>query len=77
MTNILDRVDGARYLRSLSYEQLEQLATEIRGFLVDTVDCIGGGLVERSPKEKPQAMSHSALHRSPSRFTKDPKGSRR
>ena len=43
MTNILDRVDHPRDLRSLSYEQLETLASEIRTFLVETVDCIGGG----------------------------------
>ncbi|MEO8539056.1 MAG: 1-deoxy-D-xylulose-5-phosphate synthase [bacterium] len=43
MTDILDRVDGPRDLRSLSYEQLQQLAAEIRHFLVETVDCIGGG----------------------------------
>ncbi len=43
MTEILDRVDGPRDLRGLTYEQLDQLAGEIRGFLVDTVDCIGGG----------------------------------
>ncbi len=30
-------------LRGLTYEQLETLATEIREFLVETVDCIGGG----------------------------------
>ena len=43
MTEILDRIDGPRDLRGLSYEQLEQLASEIRHCLVDTVDCIGGG----------------------------------
>ncbi len=43
MTKILDRVDDPRDLRSLSYEQLETLAGEIREFLVETVDCIGGG----------------------------------
>jgi 1-deoxy-D-xylulose-5-phosphate synthase len=43
LTEILDRVDGARDLRGLTYEQLESLAAEIRQFLVETVDCIGGG----------------------------------
>jgi 1-deoxy-D-xylulose-5-phosphate synthase len=43
LTDILDRVDGPRDLRSLSYEQLQDLASEIREFLVETVDCIGGG----------------------------------
>ena len=43
MTEILDRIDGPRDLRGLTYEQLEQLSDEIRHFLVDTVDCIGGG----------------------------------
>ncbi|MBE0609097.1 MAG: 1-deoxy-D-xylulose-5-phosphate synthase [Dehalococcoidia bacterium] len=43
MTQILDRVDGPRDLRSLTYEQLDELATEVRQFLVETVDCIGGG----------------------------------
>ena len=43
MTQILDRVEGPRDLRSLTYDQLEQLASEIRQFLVQTVDCIGGG----------------------------------
>lgn len=43
MTEILDRVDEARDLRGLTYDQLETLTTEIRRFLVDTVDCIGGG----------------------------------
>ena len=43
MSKILDRVETPRDLRSLTYEQLESLAGEIREFLVDTVDCIGGG----------------------------------
>ena len=43
MTEILDRVDSPRDLRGLTYEQLQQLASEIRHFLVETVDCIGGG----------------------------------
>ncbi len=43
MTEILDRVDGPRDLRGLTYDQLNELAGEIRHFLVDTVDCIGGG----------------------------------
>jgi 1-deoxy-D-xylulose-5-phosphate synthase len=43
LTEILDRVDGPRDLRGLTYDQLDELAGEIRHFLVDTVDCIGGG----------------------------------
>lgn len=43
MSRLLDRIEEPRDLRALSYEQLEQLAGEIREFLVDTVDCIGGG----------------------------------
>jgi 1-deoxy-D-xylulose-5-phosphate synthase len=43
LTQILDRVEGPRDLRSLTYDQLNQLAGEIRQFLVETVDCIGGG----------------------------------
>lgn len=43
MTEILDRVDSPRDLRGLTYDQLNELAGEIRHFLVDTVDCIGGG----------------------------------
>ena len=43
MTEILERVDSPRDLRGLTYGQLDELATEIRQFLVETVDCIGGG----------------------------------
>jgi 1-deoxy-D-xylulose-5-phosphate synthase len=43
LTALLDRVDSPRDLRSLTYDQLQQLSSEIREFLVDTVDCIGGG----------------------------------
>ena len=43
MTRLLDTVDSPADLRGLSYDQLEQLATEIRDFLVDTVHCIGDG----------------------------------
>ncbi len=43
MTQILDRVEGPRDLRGLTYEQLDELAGEVRQFLVETVDCIGGG----------------------------------
>lgn len=43
MTRLLDRVDGPLDLRGLTFEQLEQLSDEIRQFLVETVDCIGGG----------------------------------
>lgn len=43
MTALLDRVSNPADLRGLSHEQLESLAAEIRTFLVDTVQCIGGG----------------------------------
>jgi 1-deoxy-D-xylulose-5-phosphate synthase len=43
LPRLLDRIDGPADLRSLSFEQLEQLAGEIREFLVDTVHCIGDG----------------------------------
>ena len=43
MANLLDRVGSAGDLRKLSDPELEQLCEEIRTFLVDTVDCIGGG----------------------------------
>lgn len=43
MNRLLDNVNSAADLRALSYEELEQLATEIREFLVETVHCIGGG----------------------------------
>lgn len=43
MTRLLDRIDSPLDLRGLSYEQLEELSGEIREFLVETVDCIGGG----------------------------------
>ena len=43
MTALLDQVNSPADLRGLSYEQLDALATEIRTFLVDTVQCIGGG----------------------------------
>jgi len=43
LPGLLDRIEGPSDLRSLSYEQLQQLAGEIREFLVDTVHCIGDG----------------------------------
>ncbi len=43
MSQLLDRVNAPEDLRALSYEQLDELAAEIRTFLVDTVECIGGG----------------------------------
>jgi len=43
LDRLLDRVDSPADLRSLSYAELDQLCDEIRGFLVDTVDGIGGG----------------------------------
>ncbi len=43
MTRLLDQVNSPAELRLLSYAELDQLAAEIREFLVDTVHCIGGG----------------------------------
>ncbi|WP_322795440.1 1-deoxy-D-xylulose-5-phosphate synthase [Tepidiforma sp.] len=43
MTKLLDRIESPRDLRGLTYDQLEALAQEIREFLVQTVDGIGGG----------------------------------
>ena len=43
MPRLLDRIEEPDDLRSLSYEQLQQLAGEIREFLVETVHCIGDG----------------------------------
>jgi 1-deoxy-D-xylulose-5-phosphate synthase len=42
-TRILDRVDSPASLRSLDEPQLEALCQDIREFLVETVDHIGGG----------------------------------
>ncbi|HEX6030646.1 MAG TPA: 1-deoxy-D-xylulose-5-phosphate synthase [Tepidiformaceae bacterium] len=43
MARLLDRINSPEGLRSLSYEQLETLAGEMREFLVDVVHGIGGG----------------------------------
>lgn len=43
MTRLLDRVNSPADLRGLTDDQLQQLAAELRDFLVETVDCIGGG----------------------------------
>ena len=43
MERILDRVNAPADLRGLSEEDLKQLCAEIREFLVNTVDGIGGG----------------------------------
>jgi 1-deoxy-D-xylulose-5-phosphate synthase len=43
LTRLLDRINSPADLRQLSREQLDQLAAEIRQFLVDTVHHIGGG----------------------------------
>ena len=43
MERLLDRVNSPQDLRLLTHEELEQLCTEIRDFLVKTVDEIGGG----------------------------------
>jgi 1-deoxy-D-xylulose-5-phosphate synthase len=40
---LLDRVSSPADLRTLSYTELERLCAEIRQFLVETVDGIGGG----------------------------------
>src|SRR5579884_969200 len=41
---ILDSIQSPSDLRRLSYEELDQLAAEIRGFIVDTVSVTGGHL---------------------------------
>jgi 1-deoxy-D-xylulose-5-phosphate synthase len=41
--SILDRVNSPADLRDLEAPELAQLCQEIREFLVDTVECIGGG----------------------------------
>jgi 1-deoxy-D-xylulose-5-phosphate synthase len=43
MTTILDSINGPADLRKLTYPELDQLSSDIRNFLVDTVQCIGGG----------------------------------
>ena len=43
MTRLLDRVESPADLRGLTYPQLEQLAAEVREFLVDCVHGIGDG----------------------------------
>ncbi|OAI38916.1 1-deoxy-D-xylulose-5-phosphate synthase [bacterium SCGC AG-212-C10] len=43
MTRLLDQVNSPADIRTLNAEQLVQLASEIREFLVDTVQGIGGG----------------------------------
>ncbi len=43
MTTLLDQVNSPADLRHLSYEDIEHLAEEIRAFLVDCVQGIGGG----------------------------------
>ncbi|MGD9932930.1 MAG: 1-deoxy-D-xylulose-5-phosphate synthase [Dehalococcoidia bacterium] len=43
MNSLLDRVHTPEDLKNLDYGDLEQLAGEIRQFLVDTVETIGGG----------------------------------
>ncbi|MFQ5381903.1 MAG: 1-deoxy-D-xylulose-5-phosphate synthase N-terminal domain-containing protein, partial [Dehalococcoidia bacterium] len=41
--SLLEHIDSPGALRSLTYEELDSLAAEIREFLVATVDRIGGG----------------------------------
>ncbi len=43
LPRLLGQINSPRDIRSLTYEQLDELAGEIRDFLVDTVECIGGG----------------------------------
>ena len=43
MTRLLDQVESPADLRGLTYSQLEQLAAEVREFLVDCVHGIGDG----------------------------------
>jgi 1-deoxy-D-xylulose-5-phosphate synthase len=43
VTSLIDQVNSPGDLRQLSHAELSQLAAEIRQFLVETVDCIGGG----------------------------------
>ncbi len=43
MARLLDRINSPADLRDLTFEELEQLAAEVREFLVDIVQGIGGG----------------------------------
>ncbi|MGK2965065.1 MAG: 1-deoxy-D-xylulose-5-phosphate synthase [Tepidiformaceae bacterium] len=43
MRPLLDSINSPADLRTLSYEELTDLSSEIRDFLVEIVDCIGGG----------------------------------
>ena len=43
MSLLLDKINSPADLRGLSSEELEQLATEIREELVNTIQGIGGG----------------------------------
>lgn len=43
MTRLLDSINSPADIRGLSYEQLQELAAEIRDFLVETVHWIGDG----------------------------------
>src|SRR5215217_7656607 len=40
---LLDSISGPSDLRSLSYEELDELSAEIRSFIVDAVDQAGSG----------------------------------
>ena len=42
MTKLLDRIDGPDDLRSLSEDELQQVAQEVREHIIDTVGEIGG-----------------------------------
>ena len=43
MTPMLERINGPEDLKDLSFEELEELAEEIRAFVVDAVEKIGSG----------------------------------
>src|SRR6185503_12242017 len=40
---LLDKIETPPDLRTLSYEELDTLAEEIRGFIVDAVSSVGSG----------------------------------
>ena len=42
MTKLLDRIDGPADLRTLSEDELQQIAQEVRGHIIDTVGEVGG-----------------------------------
>ena len=42
MTDLLQRIDGPADLHGLSDEELQQVAEEVRAYIIDTVGEIGG-----------------------------------